>query len=293
MIYDIRKFFDLSSSCNPNLIETLHTDPQDHIFVSPLGQKIIDNKNLFLSKKIKHTFLGYAVAQLKRIKTHKNWIMNPVKEPPTRSDMGLPEQTVIPQDQLVAAFAEVQKELDRMNFDFMDNLDEPTKIEIRNNMSSMIAEMKITSDEQFGAAARKIGLTDNFIHIMQLERKYTSAKREWEQYNNWKKNRNPQRFALEDKHGYDTKHAYHLVRLIRMCREILTTGIVIVKRQDRDELLAIRNGAWTYEQLIEFAEKEENALNELYATSNILPKTPNKEKLDELCISVIEEHFKG
>lgn len=288
VIYDIRKFFTLAADCNPNIIEVLHTDPSDHFVVSPLGQKILDNKDMFLSKKIKHTFLGYSISQLKRIKTHKKWIMNPPKSPPTRKELGLPEQTLIPQDQLTAAFAEVQKELDKMQFDFMENLEESTKIEIRNSMANMLAEMKITSDEQFGAAARKIGLSDNFIEIMQKERQYTSAKREWDQFQNWKKTRNVLRHELEEKYGYDTKHAYHLVRLIRMCREVLTTGKVIVKRPDREELLAIRNGAWTYEQLIEFAEKEDALLNELYLKSNTLPKVPDRDKLDELHIEIVE-----
>ena len=165
VIYDIRKFFNLAADCNPNIIEVLHTDPSDHFVVTPIGQMILDHKNDFLSKKIKHTFLGYSVSQLKRIKTHKRWIMNPPEAPPTRAELGLPEQTLIPQDQLTAAFAEVQKELDRMQFDFMENLEESTKIEIRNSMASMLAEMKITSDEQFGAAARKIGLSDNLIRL--------------------------------------------------------------------------------------------------------------------------------
>ena len=293
VIYDIRKFFNLAASCNPNIIEVLHTDPADHFIVTPLGQKILDHKDAFLSKRIKHTFLGYSVSQLKRIKTHKKWIMNPPKSPPTRASLGLPEQTLIPQDQLVAAFAEVQKELDRMQFDFMENLEESTKIEIRNNMATMLAEMKITSDEQFGAAARKIGLSDNFIEIMQKERQYTSAKREWDQYQNWKETRNAKRSALEEKYGYDTKHAYHLVRLIRMCREVLMTGKVIVKRPDREELLAIRNGAWSYEELIAFAEREELLLNELYNTSTVLPKVPDQAKLDNLCIELIEERLRA
>lgn len=289
VIYDIRKFFSLAADCNPNIIEVLHTDPADHFVVDPIGEIILDHKYEFLSKKIKHTFLGYSVAQLKRIKTHKKWIMSPPVAPPTRASLGLPEQTLIPQDQLTAAQAEVQKELDRFQFDFMDSLEESTKIGIRSVMSEMLAELKITTEDHWMAAARKIGLSDNFIQIMQRERAYTSAKREWDQYQNWRKTRNPARAALEEKFGYDTKHAYHLVRLIRMCRETLTTGKVIVKRPDREELLTIRNGAWSYEQLIEFAEQEEKLLNELYSQSNILPKTPDKDKLDKLCIQLIEK----
>jgi predicted nucleotidyltransferase len=289
VIYDIRKFFNLAADCNPNIIEVLHTDPADHFLVTPIGQEILDHRNDFLSKKIKFTFMGYSVAQLKRIKTHKRWIMNPVKTPPTRKEMGLPEQTLIPADQLMAANAEIQKELDRFQFDFMEGLEESQKISIRGTVTEMLAELKITSDQHWQSAARKIGLDDNFIYLMQLEREYAGAKREFDQYQNWKQTRNPTRSALEEKYGYDTKHAYHLVRLIRMCREILTTGKVLVKRPDREELLAIRNGAWSYDELIDFADREEKDLNELYLTSTALPKLPDKEKLDALCIRLVEK----
>lgn len=288
VIYDIRKFFNLAADCNPNIIEVLHTDPSDHFIVDDIGQEILAAKDLFLSKKIKHTFLGYSISQLKRIMTHKRWLMNPPDHCPTRAEYDLPEMTLIPADQLMAAQAEIQKELDRFQFDFMEGLDESYKIEIRNIIAEMLAELKITADKHFEAAARKIGLSDNFIEIMQHERQYASAKREWDQYQNWKLTRNQARAQLEAKYGYDTKHAYHLVRLIRMCREVLTTGKVIVKRPDREELLAIRNGAWTYEQLIEFAEREDDNLNELYNNTNVLPKVPDKEKLDELCIKLVE-----
>lgn len=289
VVYDIRKFFNLAADCNPNIIEVLHTDPEDHFVVDPIGEEILAHKNDFLSKKIKHTFTGRAISQLKRIKSHKQWIMNPPDHLPTRSEYGLPKATLIPQDQLSAAEAEVSKELDRFQFDFMEGLEESQKIGIRSTMEEMLAELKITSDQHWMSAARKIGLSDNFIELMQKERQYVGAKREWDQYQNWKENRNKARAELEYKYGYDTKHAYHLVRLIRMCREVLTTGKVIVKRPDREELLAIRNGAWTYEQLIEFAEKEDQALNELYLTSKVLPKTPDKAALDKLCIRLVEQ----
>lgn len=293
VIYDIRKFFNLAADCNPNIIEVLHTDPSDHFIVSPIGEEILAHKDDFLSKKIKFTFMGYSVAQLKRIKTHKRWIMNPPKAPPTRASLGLPEQTLIPADQLMAAQAEVQKELDRFQFDFMEGMEESAKVGLRSTVSEMLAELKITSDQHWEAAARKIGLSDNLILVMQREREYAGAKREWDQYQNWKKTRNPARAALEEKYGYDTKHAYHLVRLIRMCREILTTGKVLVKRPDREELLTIRNGAWSYDQLIEFADREEKELNELYTTTTILPKMPDREKLDALCIRLVERSLSG
>lgn len=201
-------------------------------------------------------------------------------------DLGLPEHTLIPQDQLLAAQAEIQKELDRFNFDFM-NLDEPTKIMIRNSMSEMLSELKITSDMHWQSAACKLGFDDNFILILQKEREYNTKKKEWDQYQNWKATRNPKRASDEEKFGYDLKHAYHLVRLLKMCKEILTDGKVIVKRPDREELLYIRNGGWSYDQLVEFADKTDKEIDVLYKTSNTLPHKPDIKLIDDLCIDLI------
>jgi len=236
VVYEIKKFFNLASQCNPNIIEVLFCDEKDYIFVTDIGQEILENKNIFLSKKIKHTFSGYAVSQLNRIKSHKKYLLNPPKFKPTRKDFGLSE-SLSKEDQLAL-------------------------------------------------------YSDNYHHINDLlnkEKKYYDAKKHWDQYENWKINRNPKRAFYEEKFGYDTKHAYHLVRLMRMCKEILLTGKVIVKRPDREELLEIRNGYWSYERLIEFAENEEKQINKIYNSSNVLSEKPDLTKINNLCIKLIEK----
>ena len=203
VIYDLRKFFVLAADCNPNIIEVLHTDPSDHFLVDPIGEIILENKDNFLSKKIKFTFSGYAVAQLKRIKTHRRWLINPPQTPPTRLEMGLPEKTLIPQDQLMAADAEIRKELDKYQFDFMEHASDGEKVQLKSMISSMMAELKITSDAEWISAARRVGLDDNFIYLMQKEREYAGKKREWDQFKNWERTRNKARAQLEAKYGYD------------------------------------------------------------------------------------------
>ena len=82
----------------------------------------------------------------------------------------------------------------------------------------------------------------------------------------------------------------HLVRLLRMCREILTEGKVIVKRPDAEDLLSIRAGAWSYEKLVSWAEGEDRALDELAKTS-ALPKAPDRVAIDRLCQEMVEASF--
>ena len=119
------------------------------------------------------------------------------------------------------------------------------------------------------------------------EKKFRQAVANWKQYQEWKTNRNPKRGALEARFGYDLKHAMHLVRLMRMCREILTEGIVRVRRPDAGDLKAILNGAWTYDELAEWADFQDKDLVEV-ARSSDLPRTPPVKKLDHLCRTIID-----
>jgi predicted nucleotidyltransferase len=136
----------------------------------------------------------------------------------------------------------------------------------------------------------KIGeaeLTPNFIQIMQRERAYRQARQEWENYQSWKKNRNPARARLEALFGYDTKHAQHLIRMLRMGIEILRDGEVRVRRKDAAELRAIRAGAWSYEELVERAESLGAEVREAASTS-ALPQKPDEDRVDALCREIVE-----
>lgn len=67
-LWEVRKTFKLAAEANPNVLEVLFTDPVDHIYVTSLAKEILKEKELFLSRKIAKTYLGYAVSNYKRIK---------------------------------------------------------------------------------------------------------------------------------------------------------------------------------------------------------------------------------
>lgn len=286
VIYDIRKFMQLAADCNPNIIEVLWGDSSNILSCNPQGALLIEARSEFLSKKARFTFAGYAIAQLQRIQTHRKWLLDPPTAPPVRSHFGLSEAPSIAKEQLQAVQSQVQKQLDRWNEDFSNEVDEATKIQIREHIAQYLTELQIAAQDRFTAAARSLGLEENFIHYLQKEREYGAARQRWDQYNNWTRTRNTARAELEAKYGYDTKHAGHLVRLLRMCREILTEGRVIVYRPDAEEIKSIRAGAWSYDQLIGWAQEQEAGLEELYQKSP-LPKFPNREKLDSLCQEIV------
>lgn len=247
VIYDIRKFFRLAAACNPSIIELLWTEAEEHLLLTPLGRRLLDSRSLFLSRRAKQTFSGYAVAQLKRIKTHRRWLLQPPTHKPRRAEFNLPETSVLSAD-ILGAVATLEQQ----------------------------------------AAQDLSAFPAHVMEIYRRERSYQNALREWQQYAHWKAHRNPKRAVLEAKIGFDGKHASHLVRLLRMCREILETGTVNVKRPDREELLAIRNGAWSYDQLLEWSADEDQAL-ETVAANSPLPAAPNEQRLDDLCMTLVLE----
>ena len=65
--FEIRKFFRLCLECNPNIVELLFIPPGRRVYSSRQWNRIVRNRNIFLSKKAASTFPGYAIAQLHRI----------------------------------------------------------------------------------------------------------------------------------------------------------------------------------------------------------------------------------
>ena len=284
VIYDMRKAFKLMSDCNPNMLDLLFTEERFYKKTTEAFKPILEHRDLFISRKARFTFVGYAVAQLKRIRSARSWLLNPPTKKPERTDFGLPEQALLSKDDL-GAFQWVMANMLKDSISYL-NFSDATKAELEGaNWIGLVQQNGIPESAQLQKA---IGASDEWMSIMQREQAYSNAKRHYDSYVSWNNSRNKSRAELESKYGYDTKHAGHLVRLMRMGKEILSTGKVIVFRPDREELKAIRNGAWTYEQIEEYAEQMEREIAGLYDSSP-LPKEPNRKALDKLCVEVIEQ----
>jgi uncharacterized protein len=133
-------------------------------------------------------------------------------------------------------------------------------------------------------------VSPNFLELLARERRYKSAMKSWQSYQQWLKGRNPARAESEALFGYDTKHAMHLVRLQRMGLEALTGQGLNVTRTDRDELLAIRDGQLSFDELEHQAESS-NELLRVAAMESRLPNAPDDAALDSLCVSVLEREL--
>lgn len=96
------------------------------------------------------------------------------------------------------------------------------------------------------------------------------------------------RRRLVEQHGYDTKNAAHLIRILRMGIDFLRTGELQVQRHDADELLEIKHGAWPLEQVKGTAALLFAIAEEAHGASP-LPEQPDRDRINRLCEDVVRE----
>ena len=179
VIYELRKFIRLLKKGNPNVLSVLWIEKEYFISKTDTGQMLIDNKELFVSKDVYFSFIGYAKAQLHRM-TH-------------------------------------------MRFEG-----------------------------------------------------YMGEKRK----------------RLVEKYGYDTKNASHLMRLLRMGIEFLTTGeLQVLRKHDATELLEIKAGKWSMEQIQSEAKRLFALAEESFVRSD-LPRKVDDNKINDFCVELLKKHFK-
>ena len=266
--YELTHFMKLLLQNNPNIVETLWVDESDIMFRDSKGvyDLLRKHRSDFLSSKVAHTYTGYAFAQLKRIKGHNKWINNPqTVEPPRQIDY-----VSLVQNFTSEKLLKIQLE----NYQVDHRL-----IPYGGNVYGLVElagyspfDFKYSLNTVFDESHEGIGVPKMVIKFNKEE--YRQDKEKWANYWEWKKNRNEKRSLLEEAHGFDTKHAAHLVRLLRTGLEILETGEVHVRRPDAEELLAIRGGSLTYDELLAYADSMDKKIKDLYKKTD-LPRTPN------------------
>lgn len=252
-IYGLKKIISLLLNCNPNTIEILGTKEEQLFMCNKYGKLLRDNVDLFLSKKAIASFGGYARQQLKRL------------------------QNALYRD----SYPQLEKEK-----------------HIMNNIKSQMAHMeerykKITDGELslYTDISNKKDLETEIYMDMDIKhyplRDFKNIYNEMscviKDYDNVShRNRKKDELHLN-------KHAMHLVRLYLMAIDILKgNGIITYREKDRDFLLNIRNGVYSYEEIFEMVDKYEKELNYV-ADNSPLASKPQYHKVEELVMEIYRE----
>jgi uncharacterized protein len=100
---------------------------------------------------------------------------------------------------------------------------------------------------------------------------------------------NPRRAKDIAQYGYDTKFAYHVVRLLGEVEQIMIEHDLDLER-NREQLKSIRRGEWELEYLRQWFADKEKSLEQVYTTST-LPHDPDEGVIKTLLLECLEHHY--
>ena len=264
VIFELSKYARMIGDQNPTMLELLWTDEDNILFQHPAWMPMRDARAEFLTDRVRNTFGGYAMSQLKRMKGHDRWINNPQPEAPPR-----------PADFMRMSY---NIALDRAFNSKMPNEGNWTAVGVGQDSYLLYpggggSWFDATGNIRTFTRHQVRDLVDNSpvpAAMIKWDRKeYERRKQDHDNYWTWKRERNPARAALEAERGYDAKAAGHLIRMLRQAHEALTEGVVRVRRPDAAELLSIRLGEWPMERVMAEAERLDAALPEAAAKSGL------------------------
>ena len=250
VIYGFNKLVKLLLECNPNTCEILGLDEDQYLIKSELGQELIDNTSIFLSKRAIKSFGGYADAQLRRLQN------------------AIARDTLPQSDREKHILKSVMNALDDVNRRYYGK-----NGSIRLYIDK--AENPELDTEIFVDANYEHFALRDYADIWGVMR---SVIRDYDKIGKRNKKK-------DDNHL--NKHAMHLIRLFMMAIDILEKGEIITHRtEDLPTLLAIRRGDFmkvdgTFsEDFYEILEEYERRLDEAAANTR-LPDNPDMEKVEK------------
>lgn len=250
-IYSLEKIVNLLSNCNPNTIEILGLEPWQYLYTGYIGQELIKNKDMFLSKRVVHSFGGYATAQLRRL---SNKAVRTVEQ----------EQR---EKHILAS-------IENARYSYPDKYFYYPEDSIK-----LYIDKSIQEDYD----------TEIFMDINLKHYPLRDYKSMWSEMQNIVKDYSKigKRNSHAIEHDKLGKHMMHLIRLYLMCFDILEDGkIITYRKKDHDFLMDIRNGKYLDDdkqptkEFYEIVDEMENKLDYLKEHSP-LPDNPDYKRINE------------
>ncbi len=107
---------------------------------------------------------------------------------------------------------------------------------------------------------------------------------------NEKVNENPKRLEEFKKFGYSTKNASHMFRLLNMAFDALVDCEIQVMRPERQFLISIREGKYTYDEIVKLANDKFHLVEQAYLKSDLRNKI-DYNFANQLHINVLKTHL--
>ena len=320
--YELGRWVELLIKANPNALESLYV-PTDKIIgeIHPSVQLFIDNRDLFLTKEVIKSTSGYARSQIHKATGHNKKCVNPIVERKDVLDFcyTFKEQGSQPIVDFLNEYGLKQKYCGLVNIPnmkdvygvyydfaahvFFEHLTKRDTIQIlysklvdSNNLDIIYSNIDKKNFFGYSGIVHPDGKS-NEVRLSSIPKGekpicfmtynqcgYESHCKRYKEYQQWLEERNPIRFASNGNSNYDRKNMGHTIRLLHMGLELSQNkGFNVVRSADRDMILDIRNGKYTYEEILNYAN---NVYDEMLKTMDkcSLPDKVDIDKVNNLLI---------
>lgn len=281
--YELGRFVELLLKNNPNILEVLATPEDCILYKHPLMDQLkIED---FLSKLCKETFAGYASTQIQKARGLKKKIVNPMEK----------ERKTILDFCTVFEDAESRPLNDWLSENsYHQSNCGLTKMNSSKGMFALYYNenrsyngiCKSEDSNEISSSSIPQGETVK-IYVYFNQDAYSIYCKDYRNYWTWVEERNNDRYETNEKHGknYDSKNMMHTIRLLESAVRLFETGKLSIRVENREELLAIKNGNWEYDDLLKYAEQLVEKL-EKASINSLLQELPNKEKVNATLVSL-------
>jgi predicted nucleotidyltransferase len=321
--YELGRWVELLIKANPNALESLYVPKDKIVGdIHPSIQLFIDNRDLFLTKEVIKSTSGYAKSQIAKATGHNKKCVSPIIERKTVLDFcytfkeqgSQPIMDFLNENGLNQKYCGLvnipnMKDVYGVYYDFAAHVN----FEIKNNKPDFefLFTNKCVGEDVVDIIMRRVdqkefmgysGIvnndnTSNEVRLSSIPKGekpicfmtynqcgYESHCKRYKEYQEWLVKRNPMRFASNGDSNYDRKNMGHTIRLLHMGKELAENkGFNVVRTWDRDMILDIRNGKYTYDEILSYANNIYEQMTESLKTCT-LPDTVDRNKINELLI---------
>lgn len=297
VFYEVKRFLELISSNNPNILEALSVPEDCIIYKDPVFDEILKHKSDFVTKVCAKSFAGYAIQQIKKAKGQdkkQNWDRERVTRK-TPLDFcyfhfgsnSVPLSDYLKEkgmDQRFCGLSKVPHSRDTyaLYYDFGaeetdDSIHYP-KFGFRGIAFEDSNDIRLSSIPK---EARLVG------YVSYNKDGYTVHCDDYKSYQTWLENKNDARWVDVQSHGQkiDGKNMMHCRRLLEVAKEIAEGKGINVRRPNADYLISIRKGEVDLQTLIDNAENVIKEIDELFKNSN-LPNKVDSDLINNILINI-------
>jgi hypothetical protein len=291
VFYELRRFVQLLNQNNPNILEMLAMPARCILYKHPLFDLL--DVQLFLSKRCRETFAGYARSQVSKAHGLNKKIVTPMEE--TR-------KIILDFCYIVTGYGStpIKKWLEAQNLD--QKKAGLVHIPHTKNVYAVFYDahlvlgyegiMKKTTSTDVSTSSIPKG-EEPIATMFCNQEGFSVYCKQYREYWDWVAKRNEVRYSNTIEHGknYDAKNMMHTFRLLDMAIEIISEGKIIVERPNREELLAIKSGNFFYDDLLPLAEAKMQTIEAVFPTCT-LPEKPDYEAIQAILVHIRREIYK-